>query len=84
MLSILSVEPLEGYLLRIGFDNGNTLILNMENKVKTIRFRQLKDSGLFHRANTDGRCIHWNELIEISVAEAFEIAQGQNDNRLRE
>lgn len=75
MLKILDVSAGDLYLLKIKFNNGTTLILNLENKVKTARFRQLMDKELFQRVNSDGFSIRWNELTEISVAEAFEIAQ---------
>ncbi len=75
MLRILNTEAVDEYRLEIKFSNGTTLILNLEDKVKTIRFRQLKDKELFRRVSTDGHSIKWNELIEISATEAFEIAQ---------
>lgn len=75
MLQIINTEAIAEYLLEIKFSNGTILILNLEDKVKTIRFSQLKDKELFRRVSSDGYSIRWNDLIEISAAEAFEIAQ---------
>lgn len=75
MLRITNVNYLEGYTLKICLNNGNSLILNLESKINTLRFLQLRDRELFKKASTDGYCIYWNELIEISITEAFEIAQ---------
>jgi hypothetical protein len=75
MLRITDVNPLEGYQLKVCFNNGSALILNLENKINTLRFRQLRDQELFKKVSTDDYCIYWNEFIQISINEAFEIAQ---------
>lgn len=81
MPTILSVRPLEGYKMEINFVNGNSVILNMANKLRTIRFEPLKDKGLFDRAVTDGESIIWNNMIEISTTEVFQLAQGSDLRR---
>lgn len=75
MPTITSIQPLSNYVIKVRFDNGTTLTLDMKRKLKTMRFQQLKDKKLFCSAVTDGNCIRWNEFIEISVTEIFEIAQ---------
>lgn len=75
MLLIVKVQPMSEYLVKVDFNNGNSLILNLENKIKTIRFQQLKDTELFEKVTTDGYCIHFNDFIEISTTELFNIAQ---------
>lgn len=72
---IISIQPMSNYLIKVKFNNGTTLTLDMKHKLKTMRFQQLKDKELFCKAVTDGYCIRWNEFIEISVTEIFEIAQ---------
>lgn len=75
MPSIIGICPMENYLMEVKFSNGNTVILNLANKLNTIRFRQLQDKKLFESATTDGNSIRWNELIEISTTEVFDIVQ---------
>ena len=72
---IVGIQPMSDYMIKVRFNNGTTLILDMKHKLKTMRFQQLKDKVLFFSAVTDGYCIRWNEFIEISVKEIFEIAQ---------
>lgn len=72
---IISVQPLRNFMIQVGFDNGTIVTLNMEHKLNTIRFQQLRDRELFCSAGTDGYSIKWNEFIEISITEIFEIAQ---------
>ncbi len=75
MPTIQFIQPMGDYLIRVRFDNGTALTLDMKPKLKTMRFQQLRDEKLFCSAVTDGQCIRWNEFIEISVTEIFEIAQ---------
>jgi len=76
MPTILSICPLEGHRIEINFVNGNSVILNMTSKLRTIRFEPLKDKRLFESAITDGESIMWNSMIEISTTEIFQLVQG--------
>lgn len=75
MPTIISIQPMSDYLIKVRFDNATTVTLDMKHKLKTIRFQQLRDKELFCSAVTDGYSIRWNEFIELSVTEIFEIAQ---------
>lgn len=75
MPTIISIQPMCNYMIKVRFNNGTALTLDMKQKLKTMRFQQLEDKKLFCGAVTDGYCIRWNEFIEISVTEIFEIAQ---------
>ncbi|MPM61824.1 hypothetical protein SDC9_108687 [bioreactor metagenome] len=72
---IKSIQPKADYTLKILFENGHTVILDMNQKIETTRFRQLLDQTLFLGATTDGSSIRWSDLIEISAEEIFEIAK---------
>lgn len=72
---IISIQPMSNYIIKVRFNNGTTVTLDMKHKLKTMRFQQLKDKKLFCSAVTDGYCIRWNEFIEMSVTEIFEMAQ---------
>ncbi|NTV89571.1 MAG: DUF2442 domain-containing protein [Clostridiales bacterium] len=75
MPGILSVTPLEGYCMQVDFNNGDSLILDLSNKLATIRFEPLSDKRLFKAAITDGKSIVWNDMIEISTTELFNMAK---------
>lgn len=77
MPGILGIRPLEGYRMEVRLDNGNVVILNLESKLRTARFRQLRDKKLFDSAITDGESIRWNDLVEISITEILEILQSR-------
>ncbi len=79
MPKVTAVEPMEDYRLKVGFNNGNTVILDLSEKVKTTRFCQLLKDDLFLQAKTDCDRVYWDELTEVSVTELFELAQREKD-----
>ena len=83
MATILSIRPLDGYRMEINFLNGSTVILNLQNKLHTIRFAPLKDISLFNSAVTDGESIIWNSLLEISTTEILQLVQDDGFRRSR-
>lgn len=75
MSRIIKVIPMEDYHLDVQLDNGSSVILNLKNKLGTLRFGMISDIGLFRRAITDGSYIRWDDKLEISVNEVFQLAQ---------
>lgn len=75
MVRITHVIPMENHRLEVQFDNGNSVILNFESRLQTIRFGMLSDSQTFNRASTNGLCITWDDKLEVSVSEVFQLAQ---------
>lgn len=75
MSKITGLIPQEDYRLEVHLDNGSSVTLNLESRIHTIRFGQLEDKALFQRAVTDGICIRWDDKVEISVNELFQLAQ---------
>lgn len=75
MSRIKSVVPKEDYRLEVQLDNGSSITLNLENRLQTVRFGILSDKQFFKKAVTDGICIRWDNKIEISVNEVFQLAQ---------
>lgn len=52
----------------IQLDNGSIIVLNLESRLQTIRFRVLANKELFRYATTDGTYIKWGKKVEISLA----------------
>lgn len=75
MRRIINVIPRDDYRLEVLLDNGSSVVLNLENRLQTVRFGMLSDKQFFNRATTDGICIRWDNKIEISLSEVFHMAQ---------
>lgn len=75
MSRIMQVLPKEDYRLEVQLDNGSSVILNLKNKLGTVRFGMISDIELFRRASTDGSYIRWDNKVEISVNEVFQLAR---------
>ncbi|MEN6315912.1 MAG: hypothetical protein ABFD25_16875 [Clostridiaceae bacterium] len=75
MSRIMNIVPQEDYRLQVQLDNGSSITLNLESRLQTVRFGMLADRELFARATTDGSYIRWDNIIEISVNEVFQLAQ---------
>jgi hypothetical protein len=75
MSRITGLNPKENYRLEVSFENGSSITLNLESRLKTVRFGLLANKEFFKRAATDGTCISWDGKIEISASELFQLAQ---------
>jgi len=75
MSRIKAVIPKENYRLEVQLENGSSVILNLESRLQTLRFGMLSDKEFFKKATTDGVCIFWDDKIEISNSEVFQLAQ---------
>jgi hypothetical protein len=75
MSQIKSVTPKTDYKLEVFLENGSSIVLNLESRLKTVRFGMLADKEFFRKATTDGSYIRWGDLIEISVNEVFQLAK---------
>jgi hypothetical protein len=72
---IKKVIPREDYHLEVQLDNGSIVILNLKSRLGTVRFGMISDIELFGRATTDGSYIRFDNKVEISVSEVFQLAQ---------
>ena len=75
MSQIKSVVPREDYRLEVLLENGSSIILNLADRLNTVRFGLLEDKEFFQRATTDGDFVRWDNKIEISVSEVFQLVQ---------
>lgn len=75
MTQIKSVVPREDYRLEVLLENGSSIILNLADKLNTIRFGLLEDKAFFRQVTTDGTLVKWDNKIEISTSEVFQLAQ---------
>jgi Protein of unknown function (DUF2442). len=75
MSRIEKVIPKEKHCIEIIFENKSSVILNLESKLQTVRFKALTDEALFRRVTTDGNYIRWDKKVEISVEEIFQLVK---------
>lgn len=66
---------MEDYHLEIQLDSGSSIILNLKDRLSTVRFLMISDPDFFQRVNTDGCFIRWDNKLEISVNEVFQLAK---------
>ena len=75
MSKIVRVIPKEDYCLEVVLDNGSSVKLSLKSRLGTIRFGMLADQEFFQKVTTDGICVLWENKIEISMTEVFQLAQ---------
>lgn len=71
---ILSVEPLDGYILQVDFVSGSRLLLDMKPHLDKIRFRQLCDAQVWRSAVTNGIFVRFGN-VEMSHDELLSMAE---------
>ena len=72
-LKIAEVRAHDHYLVTVRFANHHSIILDMQEKIKTARFSNLCDYALFYQATTDGRAILWPNGTSIATNEIVEL-----------
>ena len=75
MIQIKNVIPKGDYRLEVQLENGSSVILDFSSRLHTVRFGLLADKAFFRRAVTDGDFVRWDNKIEISISEVFQLAQ---------
>lgn len=68
MSRIISVIPNEDYTLIIEFENGNKILFDMHDMIKTLPYSSLKDIKLFGKVEFGDKIIFWRDTgIQNSV-----------------
>lgn len=73
---IKSVKPLENYVLLVVFDDGKTVLYDVEDDIQAIpSYEDLKTiGGLFQQVQLDQSrtCIFWNDYIDLPSDAVYE------------
>ena len=56
-----SAKPLPGHRLEMIFQNGSTAVVNMEQRVRTLRFARLAPAQVFATAKAEGDKVVWQD-----------------------
>jgi hypothetical protein len=75
MIHIEKAVAREEYRLEVVLDSGSTIILNLESKLSTARFSMLREESFFKKVSTDGNFVRWDDKLEISLSELFQLIQ---------
>ncbi len=59
--SLTEVKALPGYRIRLDFRNGSTALVNMEQRVRTLRFSCLSSAEMFATAKAEGDKVVWTD-----------------------
>lgn len=80
---ITKVEPLENGVLRVTFDTGNSVTIDMKQSFDVFRFGALKNTDIWQSADTDGGFVRWyknglavaelayNEIMKMTLGESY-------------
>lgn len=75
MLKIKEVTPLEGYILKVLFENDEAVLYDVLEDIESIEtFQPLKDEcSLFAQVRLDESrtCIYWNEQIDLAADSVY-------------
>lgn len=55
------VRPLPGYRLELRFRNGSSAVVNMERRLRTLRFSRLASAEIFATARAEGDRVVWQD-----------------------
>lgn len=87
-LTITKVVPLEGRRLKLSLSTGSELILDMSNRLNTVRFCPLKDGKIFESVTTDGYYLHFNltpnYALDFTLKEAIQMTVSTPDHPIYE
>lgn len=82
MAKIRDVEPKYANRILVELDTGRVFLINMTDKIQTMRFNDLKDEFLFMGATTDGDSVLWDDgRISLSLSEIYDMARVRKDTQ---
>jgi hypothetical protein len=62
---VMTVEPLEGYKLRVSFTDGTSRVVDFEEDLEGRLFGPLKDLGLFRQVRVEGGTLVWPNGADV-------------------
>ena len=68
-----AVQPMKNYHLHIEMNSGNTILLNLSQKLDTIRFYPLKNPAVFDSVSIDGDYLVFGNKVKIGATEVMDM-----------
>ena len=79
---ILNVEPMPNGRIRVIFDTGNSVTVNMNPRFSSARFSVVQKPEVWWSADTDGIFIHWYRgdlaVAELAYDEIMKMTLGES------
>lgn len=79
---IKTVEPLKDGVLKVAFDTGNCVTVDMKPKFQGFRFGVLQNPDVWLTADTDGCFVHWYKnkapVAELAYDEIMQMILGDS------
>lgn len=79
---ITRVEPLEDGILRVIFDTGNCVTIDMKPRLGMFRFGVLQNPAIWQTADTDGSFVYWYKngiaVVELAYKEIMKMILGES------
>jgi hypothetical protein len=63
--AVIEVTPVENYLLRLKFKNGEEKVFDMKPYLDTGIFKELKDESIFKTAKVSFDTVEWDNETDI-------------------
>ena len=70
-IKAVGVEPLNNYLLRVFFSNGEVKIFDVKPYLELKVFAPVKDKSFFAKVKTEFNTVVWNDRIDIDPEELY-------------
>lgn len=62
MSRVVNVQARDDYKLFIDFEDGSSIVYNMQKLVETLPYVKLKDPASFHAVKFDEKSLYWDAL----------------------
>lgn len=72
MIKPLSVTPMENYMLKIEFNNGETRLFNLKPYFSVPYYASLQDKNLFKTVHIGDMTVEWADGKDIAPHELYE------------
>ena len=70
---LIAVKPLPDYRLELVFQNGSTAVVNMERRIRTLRYACLAPAQVFSTARAEGDKVVWQDGETIFGVDCTEL-----------
>lgn len=78
---ITAVKPLNNYVLQVDFVSSSRLLLDMSEKIDSLRFRPLKKLDVWNSVTTNGVFVRFGN-IEVAHDEILAMAEEANEEKI--
>lgn len=79
--AIISVGALDGDTFGITLESGNTILLELKDRIREPAFAALIESGNFYKPRTDGMGIYWPGGVYITLKEILVALLSRDEDR---